>query len=354
MSFRWSISVWENPLKPDKPLEFKVAGGAAAQTLGLLNALYLKRKFSRDFKIRYFPHSTGTYWPFAIDFLLSQHEISSAHAEIRGMKSDATLEVGKIIRDHPLESRYFSYERLLKWLRKLHLEFVLRKLVGEIALEARPGRLELVSARTLRVSGGFVPVFDLEVLKDIDARYRRGRDAKSPFSKNLDVENPYVAIHYRIGDKRAKFSHDKDFGGDGIFDPHCFKEILNQQDLLHMKIYVVSDEPTVAQSLLQEVGIDAHLFQDKHDIWIDLFRLSQAKILIGSWSQVSQLAAICVANNGGMSFLPSTTQVGTKIYWNIPKTQFFPPKFLDEDHPIYKPQFELESGAHKAYLQKSE
>jgi len=339
-------------LKKNDPIEFKLAGGAAAQTLGLLNALYIKKKISREFRIRYFPHSTGTYWPFAIDFLLSDHEVSSKSAQIRGLMDDQTFTVGKIIRDHPLESRYFSYERLLKWLRGLRLEFVLRRLTGEIALEARPLRLELITKRTRRVSGGFVPMLNAEVLKELDSRFRAGRDEKSPFSSNPDTKESYIAIHYRIGDKRAKFTHDKDFGGDGIFSPRGFERILSQLDLPKLKVYVVSDEPTVAQSLLQEVGIEANLFEDKHDIWIDLFRLSQASVFIGSWSQVSQLAAICVANNGGTSFLPSTTQVGTKVYWNIPNTEFFPPEFLDEIHPIYSPEFKLDDGAHKAYGEK--
>jgi len=248
-------------LKNNDPIEFKLAGGAAAQTLGLLNALYIKKKISREFRIRYFPHSTGTYWPFAIDFLLSDQEVSSKSAQIRGLMDDQTFTVGKIIRDHPLESRFFSYERLLKWLRGLRLEFVLRRLTGEIALEARPLRLELITKRTRRVSGGFVPMLNAEVLKELDLRFRAGRDEKSPFSRNTDTKESYIAIHYRIGDKRAKFTHDKDFGGDGIFSPRCFERILSQLDLPKLKIYVVSDEPTVAQSLLQEVGIEANLLK---------------------------------------------------------------------------------------------
>lgn len=336
----------------NNPIEFKVAGGAAAQTLGLINALHVKKKLGRDFKILYFPHSTGTYWPFAIDFLLSSKEISSTTAEIRGMTGGHTLEIGKIIRQHPLESRFFSYERFLAWLRMFRLEFVLRRLTGEIALEARRERLELVSSRTLRVSGGFVPMLDAEVMKELDLRFRSGRGDKSPFSKSKNSVDPYVAIHFRIGDKRAKFHHNKIFWGEGVFDPQCFKKILSQQGLLDQKIYVISDEPSVAQSLLQEVGIHADVFQDKHDIWVDLFRLSQAKVLIGSWSQVSQLAAICVANNGGMSLLPSTTQAGVKIHWNVPNTHFFLPDFLDEGHPIYRTESELESDAHNTYPRK--
>jgi hypothetical protein len=338
-------------LKKDKTILFKLAGGAAAQTLGLINALYFQQKTNRNFQIKYYPHSTGTYWPFAIDFLLKKDEILSTDAEIHGLKATGSFEVGKIIRDHPLEQRFFSYERLLKWIRKLRLEFILRRLRGEIALEARPKRLERMSEDVQSISGGFVPMLDAGVMRELDNRFRQGRDSNSPFSRASSGTNPYVAIHYRIGDKRAKFTHDKDFGGDGIFDPGSFASILEKNNLGEMKIYVVSDEPHVAQSLLAESGIEANLFRDKHDIWSDLFRLSQAEILIGSWSQVSQLAAVCVAHNGGAAFLPLTTQVGTKVHWSIPCTEFFAPRYLSEQHPIYKPEFELDDDAHKAYRQ---
>lgn len=340
-------------MKQNNMVVFKLAGGAAAQTLGLMNALYVQKKTGQDFKIRYFPHSTGTYWPFAIGFMLKEEEVSSSEAEIRGLKTTTSLEVGKIIRDHPLETKFLSYERFLKWIRKLRLEYVLRRAIGEIALEARPKRLKRVSRKVRRVSGGFVPILDAEVMKHLDSRFRQGRDANSPFSKSDTPAEPYVAIHYRIGDKRTKFTIDSDFGADGIFDPMCFREILETQNTLKLKVYVVSDEPGVAQSLLAECGISAHVFPDKHDIWIDLFRLSQARVLIGSWSQVSQLAAICVANNGGYAFLPSTTQVGTRVHWSIPRTQFFTPEFLTENHSIYKPEFDLEPEAHKAYRKDS-
>ena len=55
-----------------KYLTVKAAGGATAQCLALMNALFLRDKNLKPFKIKYFPHSTGTYWPFAIKFLLEK------------------------------------------------------------------------------------------------------------------------------------------------------------------------------------------------------------------------------------------------------------------------------------------
>jgi len=331
-------------------IEFKLAGGAAAQILGLMNAIHVQQKTRRPFLIKYFPHSTGTYWPFAINFLLREGELVDDKASIKGFEPDLDLPVGKIIRDHPLETKIFSYERLLKWIRALGLEFILKRLRGEIALEALPDRLRMVSDRIVKVSGGYVPMLDHEVMKEMDSRFRVGKNANSPFSKSLDIKERYVALHYRIGDKRAKFTHDKDFGGDGIFDPARFKEIIEGLGIAKdHKIYVVSDEPVVAQHLLRQVGIEAHLFENVHDIWADLFYLSQSKSLIGSWSQVSQLAALCVSHNGGRAFLPESTQVGTRANWSIPNTKFFVPRYLDSDHPVYRADFALDEHAHKGY-----
>jgi hypothetical protein len=333
-----------------RTIEFKLAGGAAAQTLGLINALYIKNRTGRNVKFRYFPHSTGTFWPFAIGFMLNEGELIDGNARIKGFEPREDLAIGKIIRDHPLEKKIFSYERILKWIRALRLEFPLRRLTGEVALEALPQRLNLVTRRMASVSGGFVPIWDQEVMVEMNSRFLQSRKERSPFRKDENVSEEYVALHYRIGDKRAKFTHDKDFGGDGIFDPTCFLNILKEINTESTtKVYVVSDEPNVARNLLANCGIKTFLFKDVHDIWTDLYYLSQAKVLIGTWSQVSQLAAICVANNGGMSYLPNSTQVGTKATWTLPSTKFFQPKYLESDHPIYSANFDLEKDAHRGY-----
>ena len=336
-------------MRRSNKIQFKLAGGAAAQTLGLINALHIKNKFKAEIEFKYFPYSTGTYWPFAIGFLLYSNELLESRAVTRGLDTTIEYEVGKIIRNHPLEKKSLSYEHLLKFIRRLKIEYPLKKLRNEMALEAKLQRLENVKRSVKYVSGGFVPILDKEVMKELDSRFRSSRDEYSPFGKTT-LRKDYIAIHYRIGDKRAKFTHDKDFGGDGIFHPLCFKELLDSMNsALKDEIYVVSDEPEVAKSLLHEVGIEAKLFPTTGDIWRDLHYLSQASILVGSWSQVSQLAAICVANNGGESLLPSQTQVGTRVTWNLPFTSFFTPRYLDENHAIYQPDFRLGEDAHVAY-----
>jgi|LauGreSuBDMM15SN_2_FD.fasta_scaffold49691_1 hypothetical protein len=331
-------------------LKVKLAGGAAAQCIALMNSVYLEKKLSKKFQLHYFPHSTGTYWPFAIDFLLKPGELASSEELINGFKPSSSLEVGKIIRAHPLAKSGINYEKVLSWVRKLRLERILQKLRGESALLASMKNLEKVSTRTKAVSGGFVPFFNESVNLEMDNRFMIA-GKKSPFSLTIDQgSRPDVVIHYRIGDKRAKFSHPSDFGGDGICDPAGFKQLIQQfasNDL--QKIIVVSDEPQVAAELLQEVGVRVDTNLIKGDVWEDLYLMSQAKIFIGSWSQVSQLAAICVAGNGGRALLPSTTQVGTRIKWSIPSVEFYKPQFLEEGHWIYSESFTLDRDAHTSY-----
>lgn len=331
-------------------LRIKLAGGGAAQCLALMNAIYLRNRLNRDFQLYYFPHSTGTYWPFGIDFLLNDSELASSNVKIKGLEETGNLEVGKIIESHPLAARGFSYERILSMIRRVKLERILQKFRGEHALLASRKNLDKVTKNSNAVSGGFVPLLDIRVNAEMDNRFRRvGR--RSPFSVSLDDSSrPDIVIHFRIGDKRAKFTHPSVVGGDGISDPQVFKKIIDSipyKDKL--KVVVVSDEPKVAQALLKEVGIVAETNPITGNLWDDLYLISQAHSFIGSWSQVSQLAAICVTGNNGKAFLPSTTQVGTKIKWEIDGVTFFEPHFLEQGHWIYSEKFSLDPNAHEIY-----
>jgi hypothetical protein len=336
--------------KSKEDLRIKLAGGAAAQCLALMNAIYLRNKLNRNFKLFYFPHSTGTYWPFGIDFLLQDGELASSTVEIKGLEEIENLEIGKIIKSHPLAARSFSYERVLSIIRKMKLERFLQKLRKEDALLASRKNLDKVNSNSKAVSGGFVPLVDVQVSAELDNRFLRA-GKRSPFSISLDDSSrPDIVIHFRIGDKRAKFTHPSDFGGDGISDPQVFKKIIDSMNLKEVpRIIVVSDEPQVAQALLNDVGIVAETNPVTGNLWDDLYLMSQARLFIGSWSQVSQLAAICVSGNKGEAYLPSTTQVGTKIKWQIDGVAFFKPQFLEQEHWIYSENFSLDSNAHVVY-----
>jgi hypothetical protein len=124
-------------------------------------------------------------------------------------------------------------------------------------------------------------------------------------------------------------------GSDGITNPEVFKDILDELNA-NYDIYVISDEPRVAQDLLSEIGISAKLNPIKGSIWDDLYFMSQASVFIGSWSQVSQLAAVCVLSNGGKAYCPSSNLIGAKSAWQIDGVNYYNSRFLDKSHLIYE------------------
>ena len=106
-------------LAKPKFLHVKLSGGATAQCLGLMNAIYASNKLNIPFKVSYFPYSTGTYWPFAIGNLLEKEEVLNINSPTKGLGSSEEFEIGKIIQSHPLMSKKFSYEKILSICQKI-------------------------------------------------------------------------------------------------------------------------------------------------------------------------------------------------------------------------------------------
>jgi len=63
--------------------------------------------------------------------------------------------------------------------------------------------------------------------------------------------------------------------------------------------------------------------------------MAAAKILVGTWSQVSQLAAVCAVGNGGEAYLPAERTGTNSLRWSIQGIHTYVPEFLDSNHPIY-------------------
>ena len=328
-------------------LHVKLAGGATAQLLGLMNAIYASDKLGLPFKISYYPFSTGTYWPFAITPFLNQSEILNVNVPTKGLVNSDNLEIGKIVQNHPLMRRKISYEHLLSLVRKLKLEPSLNLLRRELTVLALPNRLFNISDYYRVLSGGFAAINEEKVNAEMAKRFIKA-GKKSPFTRERRQQK-YVVIHYRLGDKRALFSHPADFNTAKIIDPVSYKEILDKIGSAKSEnVYVVSDEPKLAQKLLAGVFVNAKTIPSKGDIWKDLYFMSQARVFIGSnSSQVSRLANICVENNGGKSYMFDVTKNNNYRFKN---TCYFDSKFLDDNHIIYTPDFTLQKDSHSAYF----
>jgi hypothetical protein len=170
---------------------------------------------------------------------------------------------------------------------------------------------------------------------------------KSPFAKTIKGEK-LIVVHYRLGDKKATGRHPADFNSDLVIDPQSYLEILSKIPKLNLdNLFVVSDEPKLAQKLLSDVKVNARVNSTSGDIWDDIFFMSQAEIFIGSRSQVSQLANICVEHNGGISYMFNV--LANKNYKKFKNTTYLPAKFIPNDDKIYNLNFQLEVNSHSAY-----
>ena len=323
-------------MKSRQPFRVKSAGGAAAQVLALMDAIYVSQSTGRKFVFDYYPFGTGTYWPLEIGALLKKEELGEITRLSRGHNNvPSGLPVGEIIENHPINAKTFNIEKLYSLIRNLKLDRIALALRQEIPIYSSMKRLKKVSRFTRIISGGFLPVIEKNVFDELHQRFVIA-GLKSPF-KLEDQTNPEfaVVIHYRLGDKRGKFTNPGVVGADGIIDPKIIFEILSNVNVLDSKILVVSDEPILAQKLLEEVGISASILLSKRTIWDDLHSMAGAKLFIGTWSQVSQLASVCVLKNGGQAYLPSQRHGEDDPLSDVTGVQSYQAKFLDSTHSIY-------------------
>lgn len=312
----------------------KTSGGAAAQCLGLMNAVYLSKKLDRPFKVSHYPYSTGTFFPLAIKSLLYVNELSDDSVETKGLNLAEDPTVGTVIAEHPLVNRFLSYEKFLSFLRRIHIYNLIKSINGETVIDFSNRRLRGTPRKIKSISGGFIPLVENEVMNEMKKRFlSSGLD--SPFVE-IDEKSPEVVIHYRLGDKRRTFEK-LNLGIDGVVDPQTFKKILLQENLhSSSSIYVISDEPILAQELLGSVGIEARIAQLSSNVWSDIALMASAKVSVSSWSQVSQIAAAFNVFNGGKAFYANISSTGFKPKWHIPGATPFTPKFLPASHPVYQ------------------
>jgi hypothetical protein len=328
-------------------LHVKLAGGATAQLLGLMNAVYASDKLGLPFKISHYPYSTGTYWPFAISHFLSDDEILNVNVSTIGLKNNQDLQVGKLILNHPLMQRKISYERFLSLIRKFKLESTLNFFRRELTVKASPKKLNKINSYYKTLSGGFASINDENVNKEMHQRYMRA-GIKSPYIKE-QTKKQSIVIHYRLGDRRITGKSHSDFTAVKILHAKSYKEVLDQVNNLGLfKIYVISDEPQLAQSLLAQVGINVDNRVTTGSIWDDLYFASQSDIFIGSDSQVSQLANIYVENNDGKSFMLNFIRDAKNRQFK--NTRYLNSKFIDTQNEIYQINFSLEKNTHSSYL----
>lgn len=343
------MNLSQGTTKNKKPFIVKIAGGAASQCLGLMAAIHVSRLINRPFQIRHFPYSTGGYFPLAIGPLLAPGEILDVAVPTRGLIPAENLTVGSIVENHPLLKNGFTYEKFLTLLRKLNLETFGKRLRRECYLNYSLSRLNHVSRSIKSLSGGYFPFIDKYVNEEMHSRFIHA-GLESPFAMHEKAtELVRVVIHYRIGDKRTTYSH-SGIMGDGIADPNSFRRILEEEGVIgSSEIFVISDEPDVAQTLLREVGIEADKNPIVGDLWKDLHLMSTANIVICPWSTVSQFALTFLVASGRKVYYPTSTSTGWGGKWELPGVTSYEAAYLPENHHLYNSGYSSSRDSHLIY-----
>ena len=340
--------------KPQRkvPVKIRSAGGAASQLVVLLSALYIKEVLHQDFVIEHYPYATGGYYPFALSELLRPQELSREPGKTKFFKPTGLEIPGKQLEGHPVSKSGLTYENLMKIIRVLRLEKFLSLLKFEWKLDFSIKRLEKTPQFARSIGGGFPPFRNKQVNEALRVR-AKGTEISRVFETNISLylEN-YIAIHYRLGDKRLAFDAPTVFG-DGIIDPICFQRIL--KSLNHdprTKVFVLSDEPDLAVKLLSDVGINATKNPIGSDFWSDLQLMISARILLCSWSTVTQFA-ICVADlEKTKVYYPERNNSGKRPNWKIPGVEMYEPAYLTKEHPVYSKNYSPEVKFYSIYSQE--
>ena len=318
------------------PFIVKTSGGIASQLMALISAVYVSQKTDRPFKIQHYPHSTGGFYPLAIQRFLKSQEILDPAKRIRGLGDFTEVPAGSIIESHPLIRKRFSYLKLVQLLTRYRLDILINLFRLEWQIDTSTRRLIKTPKFIRSLSGGYPPYFDAQVKAEIISRFMSA-GVSWPISYSSGKQKK-VVIHYRLADRRTAFSK-PGIGGavNAIVDPRSFKNILeNLEGDTNLVITVVSDEPIVAKKLLEEVGIEAEIEGLDNDLWDDLTVMGSADVLICPWSTVSQFMATLFSDDLRKKvYYPEYPGVPQKVNWRLEGVIYYKALFLPESHHIY-------------------
>lgn len=334
-----------------KELEIKLAGGAVAQLLGLISALKVEKEFGRKCKLTYFPISTGTFWPFAINFLLDNSmRIVHRPAEL----TTDNLEIGQTVPDSQVFNRRNLVENLRDFIYRNNLQSLMRSLKLEHAINGDVERLFQIGAFTKSISGSYPAIYDESIFQKLHQKFLSNK-ITSPFQLVDDSScTNATVIHFRLGDQRVSKQMQK--VGLGVpISPKSFMLILTKYGLETSKVYVMSEEPDMAVALLKEEGMNAVPLPTVYregGVWSEIAFAANAASFIGSWSQVSQFISAIRLSRGKKTFLPNRPFLGESYPINHLNAVTFDPIFLPFEHPFYSSNLhEIGSVHEKTYKQ---
>lgn len=339
------------------PIIFKTAGGAASQLLGLTCALDISRRTKREFVIQHFPFATGAYYPFALKGMLFEDEILDLNAPTKSFTPPKELQVGGILRDHPVQRSGFSREKIASFLREYNLDGLIAQMRFEWRLLANQKRMKNVPRHIKSVTGGFPPVnLEYSLINMLQLRFDRANikiNIEKPRLKKFDNEPRIFVIHFRIGDKRLMYSYPT-VKGDGIMNPLVFKRILELEKFSKLdQLYVVSDEPKFARDLLASVKIEAKIANVDSNLWEDIQLMIESDVLICPWSSVSQFVSSIRAYHKNTTYYPDADGSGEQPAWKLDGLRTYPSFYLSEHSDVYLENYQPINDKYNIYKSES-
>ena len=290
------------------------------------------------------------FYPFGITKLLQPDERLNLNFIHSGYEDVLATSIGKIVENGPLQS--VSREKIYGIIRGTSLDTKLKwMLKKEYAILADQNRIRRIPHNLSSISGGYTPITDELVHHCMFKRFQTSR-LENPYdaSKSTPSRKPYIAIHYRIGDMRFKYRYPT-AKGDGILSPETFKKIVSLLPSSEkLEVRVVSENPSLATKLLEEVGIEASYSSEEPSIWEDLSTMCESKFLISPYSTVSIFAACVRSHLGRLTYFPKYNSVGVIPKWSLERTISYEPQYLTEEHWIYSEDTQDGSlGTYKGY-----
>jgi hypothetical protein len=313
-------------------------GGAVSQLLSVAAVIYCKTRYAIKCEIVYENHQMIHTKGFVVNNLLS---------------SDETL----TIVEPPFRSPIVSGRILSKFPKKLHklltpaqslyryalglkakYSFEIKKSEFRQVLKERipneRGILDRVTPDTQLIDATYSAEYIFYTAEELSARFDIS-NLINPF--NLLEDIPKICVHLRLGDMRTiprwVQSH-------GVINPNSISKILSSMgvDVQHSQdILVISDEPTIAEVLLQQFGFSNWIVRDSGNIWEDLKVMANSELFVGSFSTVSFVAAaIRRFHLKSPAFLPYNSR-REKLHRSARNEydNYFRAKYLPKEHSIH-------------------
>jgi hypothetical protein len=327
-------------LKLNNPIVISTGGGSLSQLSSLMLAIFVQKKYDRDYVLEYFndgmEHTNGFVFSGVIDSSLWR-EIT-LHNSICN-KSQGEMTWSRIPQELKpiLEPIRYLYGQTIQSFKYVKRELSNRRGVNLVTRYADDFEtFKRIRHRTRSISGNFgfmlFPKVESE-LREVLIKH----EALFAISKEKIQRKSGIAIHYRLGDMRKDATYRNTHG---VVDPRDIGEIIqqiNESTKVENEIFLFSDEFDIAANLLLSIGVKVKNFQRNESIWQDLSNMCGYEYLVGSYSSVTLMAAeIRKLFFCSPTWVPLNSREHRLKFLQTPPVHYWNAHTLPLEHEIYR------------------